>query len=156
VDQEGIIRYVEETFAGVEVLRPVDGLGAGDTFFFYDPRRDRDPARRLPFATIVTKDYAGFDEASQLYRPSVFRLNIGVTRDTFRSLFGTPAGGGTTGTGHDFAALDRLMPHPAYGEQWWVCVLNPGRETFDAVKPLLADAYAKAVRIAGGRDNAES
>jgi hypothetical protein len=154
VNQEDIIRYVEEAFAGVEVLRSADDPGAGDTF--YDPRRDRDPARRMPFATIVTKDYAGFDEASRLNRPGVFRLNIGVKRDTFRARFGTPVGGAATGADHDFAALDRLMPHPAYGEQWWVCVLNPSPETFDAVKPLLADAYAKAVRSAGDRDDAGS
>ena len=69
MDQDAIIRYVTATFAGVEVVRPTDGPGAGDTFFFYDPRRDLDPTRRLPFATIVTKDYRGWDEASQLHRP---------------------------------------------------------------------------------------
>ena len=30
-------------------------------FFFYDPD-DRESARRMPFATIVVKDYPGFDE----------------------------------------------------------------------------------------------
>ena len=42
----------------------------------------------MPFATIVTKDYTGFDTASDLNRPGVFRLNVGVGRDTFRALFG--------------------------------------------------------------------
>jgi len=60
MDQDAIIHYVMDTFPGVEVVRPSDGLGAGDTFF-YDPQHNFDPRRRLPFATIVTKDYRDFD-----------------------------------------------------------------------------------------------
>jgi hypothetical protein len=144
VDQDAIIQYVADTFAGVEVLRPTDGPGAGDTFFFYDPQRNIDPQRRLPFATIVVKDYGDFDNASQLDRPDVFRLNIGVSRDTFRALVGHLP---TQDSDHDedYAELDRLMPHPVYARQGWVCVLNPGQATFDAVKPLLAEAYSIVV-----------
>ncbi|HLZ26230.1 MAG TPA: DUF6194 family protein [Chloroflexota bacterium] len=143
MDQDAIIQYVTDTFAGVEVQRPIDGPGAGDTFFFYDPQRNIDPRRRLPFATIVVKDYGDFDNTSHLDRPEVFRLNIGVSRDTFRARFGNPpAEDSPADSGHDFAALDRLMPHPVYARQAWVCVLNPGLETFEAVKPLLAEAYA--------------
>src|SRR5690606_13205540 len=98
-------------------------------------------------------DYGDFDNASQLNRPGVFRLNIGVGRDTFRALFGDPpSGDATANTDYDFAALDRLMPHPVYAPQWWVCVLNPSPETFDAVKPLLAEAHGKvATRYARTR-----
>jgi hypothetical protein len=74
----------------------------------------------------------------------VFRLNIGVSRDTFRALLGyAPGEESTTSSAYDFAALDRLMPHPVYAPQSWVCVLNPSAQTFEAVKPLLADAYAR-------------
>jgi Family of unknown function (DUF6194) len=143
MDQDAIIHYVADTFAGIEVVRPTDGPGAGDTFFFYDPQHNLDPTRRLPFATIVTKDYGDFDHASQLHRPEVFRLNIGVSRDTFRALFGhAPGEDSTESAAYDFAALDRLMPHPVYAPQSFVCVLNPSPETFEAVKPLLADAYS--------------
>ena len=157
MDQEEIIRYVEETFSGVEVLRPSDGPGAGDTFFFFDPRGDLDPTRRMPFATIVVKDYRGFDESSRLDRPGVFRLHVGVGRETFRALFDDPSGKGGAGADeHDFAALDRLMPHPAYGAQWWVCVLNPSPTTFAAVKPLLEVAYARATaRYAASRTGSD-
>jgi len=73
----------------------------------------------------------------------VFRLNIGVSRETFRALFGhPPSGDRTESTDNDFAALDRLMPHPAYARQSCVCVLNPSPDTFEAVKPLLAEAYS--------------
>lgn len=143
MDQESIIQYVEAAFPGVEVQRPDDGPGAGDTFFFYDPDRNIDPSRRLPFATIVVKDYAGWDESSILDRPGVFRLNIGVGRTSFIALFGHPPSEQIIkAAGYDFAKLDQLMPHPTYGSQSWVCVLNPSPETFENVKPLLADAYS--------------
>jgi hypothetical protein len=143
MDQDAIIRYVMDTFTGVEVARPTDGPGAGDIFFIYDPQHDLEPKRQMPFATIVTKDYGDFDNASQLNRPNIFRLNIGVSRDTFSALFGHPPGAErATSTNYDFAALDRLLPHPVYAPQAWVCVLTPSPETFDVVKPLLAEAYA--------------
>ena len=46
MDQDAIIQYITDTFAGVEVLRPDDGPGAGDTFFFTAAQRDIDPTRR--------------------------------------------------------------------------------------------------------------
>jgi Family of unknown function (DUF6194) len=145
VDQDAIIQYVEDTFTGVDVVRPTDGPGAGDTFFIYDPLHNLEPKRQFPFATIVTKDYGDFDNASMLDRPGVFRLNIGVSGNTFRAVLGhAPTADATEGADYDFAALDRLMPHPVYARQAWVCVLNPGPQTFVAVKPLLAEAYSRA------------
>ncbi len=145
MDQDAIIQYIEDTFTGLEVLRPTDGPGAGDAFFIYDPQHNVDPKRQFPFITIVTKDYGDFDNTSQLHRPNVFRLNIGVSKETFRALFGPPSDAeSATSTIYDYAALDRLMPHPAYASQSWVCVLNPGPETFEAAKPLLAEAYSRA------------
>jgi hypothetical protein len=141
VDQDAIIEYVAKTFTGVEIARPTEGPGAGDTFFIYDPELNLEPKQQIPFATIVTKDYADFDTASQLNRADVFRLNVGVSRDTFRSLFGSATAADSR---HDFTELDLLMPHPVYAPQSWVCVLNPSRETFERVKPLLAEAYASA------------
>lgn len=146
MDQDAIIHYLTETFTGLEILRPTDGPGAGDTFIYYDPQRDLDSARRMPFATMVVKDYGEYDNASQLDRPGVFRLNIGVGADTFRRLFGyLPAAGTTESARYDFAALDKVMPHPVYAPQLWVCVLNPSAETFESVKPLLAEAYSIVV-----------
>jgi hypothetical protein len=145
MDQDAIIYYMTEAFAGVEFVRPTDGPGVGDTFIYYDPQHDLDPKRTFPFATIVTKDYGDFDNTSRLNRPDVFRLNIGVSRDTFRALFGyAPGEASAQSDDYDFAALDRLMPHPVYAPQLWVCVLNPSLATFEAVKPLLAEAYSRA------------
>ena len=167
MDEASIIRYIAETFAGVDVVRPEAGSDApeiawGDTFFIYDPDRNLEPNRRFPFATIVTKDYGDFDRASNLNRPGVFRLNIGVGKDTYRALFGPqpapPGASGVVDTGHDFTALDQLLPHPVYAPQSWVCVLNPGEATFQqTVRPLLAEAYDRAVkRIANARPAGES
>jgi len=55
----------------------------GDTYFFYDPDGVTVPEKRMPFATIVVNDYPGFDEASNLSRPGVFRVNVSVSRDTW-------------------------------------------------------------------------
>ena len=148
MDQASITQDIATTFAGVDVLVASAENGApeiawGDTFFIYDPNRDLDAARRFPFATIVTKDYGDFDNVSNLDRPGIFRLNIGVSKETYAGLFGEGQ--------YDFAALDRLLPHPVYGKNHWVCVLNPSESTFETVKPLLAEAYEIALRRAGAR-----
>ena len=149
MDEDGIRRYIAATFPGVDVQVESEENGApeiawGDTFFIYDPERSFEGARRFPFATIVIKDYGDFDDKSQLDRPGVFRLNIGVSKETFANLFGE-------GGDHDFAQLDRPMPHPVYGPNHWVCVLNPGDSTFEELTPLLHEAYDIAVRRAGPR-----
>ncbi|HET8628876.1 MAG TPA: DUF6194 family protein [Thermomicrobiales bacterium] len=162
MDQRAIIDYIADTFDGVDVVTPTEGIAAGDTFFIYDPDRDLEPKHQFPFATIVTKDYGDFDRASHLDRPGVFRLNIGVSAKTYSALFGPhpsqPAGAGAAESGRDFTALDQLLPHPVYATQSWVCVLNPSAETFETVRPLLAEAYDLAVnrhtarRRTGNRD----
>lgn len=153
MDQDAIIGYVAQTFSGVEVLAPTEGVGAGDTFFIYDPERNLAPKQQFPFATIVTHDYGDFDNTSNLNRPDIFRLNIGVSRETFQSLFGSRATPpGATEKVYDFAALDQLLPHPVYASQSWVCVLNPGAERFEIIRPLLAEAYGLAARRLTQRD----
>jgi hypothetical protein len=154
VDETAITQYITDTFDGLDVVVASQENGApevawGDSFFFYDPGGTTPPDRRMPFATIVTQDYGDFDRASQLHRPGVFRLNIDVGRETYRSLFGPqpsrPGDSGVVDTGHDFTALNQLMPHPVYAPQSWVCILNPSEAKFqEVVQPLLADAYNRA------------
>ncbi|WP_437801066.1 DUF6194 family protein [Sorangium sp. So ce693] len=164
MNEASITRYITDTLDGVDVVVASREAGSpelawGDTFFSYDPGRQLPPAHRFPFATIVTKDYGEFDCASQLDRPGVFRLNIGVSKETYRSLFGPqpspPPAGRAVETGHDFAALDRLLPHPVYAPQSWVCVLNPSEATFEAVRPLLAEAHQLAVSRYAKRETRE-
>jgi hypothetical protein len=136
--QEAIVQYVSETFEGVNVVVATEGLPAGDTFFIYDPHRDLPPKQQMPFATIVTKDYGDFDNKSNLDREGVWRLNIGLSREMFRSLFPNAQ------ADYDYTALDTLMPHPVYAPQSFVCVLNPSEATFEQLKPLLTEAYTRA------------
>ena len=149
MDEASITRYIESTFKGVDVLvgsreRGSPEIAWGDTFFIYDPNRDLSDTRRFPFATIVTKDYGDFDYSSNLDRPGVFRLNIGIRKETYAKLFDAEEI-------FDFAALHRLMPHPVYGQNHFVCVLNPSDSMFEKVKPLLSEAYQIAVKRAAPR-----
>jgi hypothetical protein len=114
----------------------------GDSFFLYDPDDDLPPERQLPFATIVTKNYPGFDTASDLDRPGVFRLNIAVGRTAFEEIVGHPPE--VKADGVDHTALDRLLPHPVYATQGWVCVLNPGAAAGEQVRSALVAAHARA------------
>lgn len=117
----------------------------GDSFFFYDPDNDTPAERRMPFATIVTKDYPGWDVASELDRPGVFRLNLNVGRRRFEELFGFPAAHFQDHQdGFDFAASDRVLPHPTYAKQGWISVVAPGDATRDQIASLVTLAHQRA------------
>jgi hypothetical protein len=93
------------------------------------------------FATIVWTD--DFDEGapSNLARPGVYRLNIGLGKETFRRLVGSIAE-------PDYAALDRVLPHPVYAKQHWISILNPSDASVrDTVIPLLAEAHDRLVAV---------
>lgn len=136
MDEKRIADYITHTFEGVETMETM-----GYTFFFYGQER------MLPFTTIAAADNEG-DRASNLDRPGVFRLNVGVSKPTFQSLFGTDK---IDLDAYDFTALDTLMPHPDYAAQSWLCVLNPDDATFQTLQPLLSEAYDLAVRRAARR-----
>ena len=117
----------------------------GDSFFFYDPAGDTTKDRWFPFATIVVSDYPGFDTASDLNRPGVFRVNINVGRAGFGELIGyPPAAHADNAKDFDYTAFDQLLPHPVYATQAWVSILNPD-ETDDLARRLLTQAHARAV-----------
>ena len=121
---------------------------SGDVFFIYDPEGDLPANRQFPFATIVTND--NYETVSGLNRVGVYRLNLGLTKATYISLFGTPPTErdehGVLATGFDYAALDQVMPHPVYAGQYWVCVVTPSDTTMDTLRPLLAEAHKFAKR----------
>jgi Family of unknown function (DUF6194) len=75
MDAESITKYITDTLPGVEVV-----VASGDSFFFYDADRSEPANQRFPFATLVTGDR--YDQFSNLNRPGVFRLNIGVGKQT--------------------------------------------------------------------------
>lgn len=132
MDETAVTHYITATFADVETTTAYDY-----SFFFYGSER------KLPFATLATVDNE-YDRVSNLDRPGVFRLNIGVSRPTFEALIGTAR---PDLSSYDFTALDVIMPHPDYAAQSWVCVLSPSDATFQhTVQPLLAEAYDLAVK----------
>ncbi len=94
--------------------------------------------------TVKEKDGEN-DNASRVDRPGVYRVNLGLRKETFQHLFGAiparPAAGGVVAMDYDFAALDTLMPHPVYAWMSWVCVLNPSAQTFETLKPLIRESY---------------
>ena len=135
-DHDAVVRYMTDAFPGVDIVRTM-----GATFFSLDPEK------HWPnFATIVTTDEHDMGAPSDLTaRPDVFRLNIGVSRETFDRIVG-----GATDV--DFAALDQIIPHPVYAKQHWIAILNPSAETFETVvKPLLAEAHARGARTRARR-----
>src|SRR5689334_21157986 len=104
----------------------------GYTFFFY--RDDHMHA----FATIASTGNE-YERISNLDRLGVYRLNIGVSRDTFQSMFGK---GKVDVSAYDFTALDIIMPHPDYSSQHFLCVLSPSAATFnERIRPMLTEAY---------------
>ena len=131
MNESSVADYLTQTFPGVETT-----TNFGYTFFFYGSDR------MLPFATIASSDNE-YERISNLDRPGVYRLNIGVSRETFQSLFGTEK---VDLSRYDFTALDVIMPHPDYAPQHFICVLSPSDATFERIRPLLAEAYEIAVR----------
>jgi hypothetical protein len=128
-DLEAITRIIQKRYPDADVVT-IDGA----SFFSLDPEK------HWPnFATIVWSD--DFDQASELSRPGVFRLNIGVSRETFDRLVGAVAE-------PDYTTFDRLLPHPVYAQQHWVSILNPSDTTFrDVALPLLAEAHDRLAAV---------
>jgi hypothetical protein len=136
-DPAAITAHITSAYDGVDVVEAYDAI-----FFSVDP------VKHWPnFATIVTTDIhdQGSGHSSDLSRPGVFRLNIGVGKETFERL--------TAGqTDPDYTALDTVIPHPVYAKQRWVAILNPSAATFESqVKPLLDEAYGRVTRQAQRR-----
>jgi hypothetical protein len=130
MDADRTIEYIADAYAGLNIME-----NAGDTFFIYDPDHDLPPERQMPFATVVTND--NYDTVSRLNEPGAYRLNIGLTKATFTARYST--------SGEiDYAVRDKVMPHPDYAGQHWVCVVNPS--DVEALRPLLDEAYEFAVR----------
>ena len=131
---------------GVVVETASAGSGApaiawGDSFVFDAASAALPADRRWPFATVVTKDYPGFDESSDLDREGVFRVNVNVGKERFAELVGYPPSEfGQHEPAVDPATLDTLVPHPAYGQQGWVAVVSPGARTDQLLRTLLTEA----------------
>jgi hypothetical protein len=130
-DEAAVTHYITNTFPEAEST-----LAFGYTMFFFGSER------MLPFTTLISAD-TEFDRYSRLDRPDVYRLNIGVGRNTFTDLFGMER---PDPASYDYSALDVFMPHPEYAAQHFLCILSPSDETVPAVQRYLAEAYDLAAR----------
>jgi hypothetical protein len=134
---------------GVAAVKASEANGApevawGDSFFYYDSEDDV-AQRKLPFATIVTQDYDGFDMASNLNRHGIYRLNLAVGRVRFEELVGyPPAQHASHEEDFDYSALDCVLPHPVYAAQAWVSILNPGDKTSALARSVIVEAHGRA------------
>ena len=132
-DPDEITSWITTTYPDTVIA---ESMGA--TFFSLDDKHWPN------FATIVTTDEHDMGNPSDLARPGVFRLNIGVGKATFERLTEDT-------TDPDYAALDRVVPHPLYAKQRWVAILNPSRRSYDeVVKPLIEEAYRRLAKPARG------
>jgi hypothetical protein len=144
VTPDEIVDHAESELTGTLVVVASEENGApevawGDIFLIYDPDRVIPAEKQFPYATVVVNDYPGFDEFSDLARDGVYRVNIWVSKDTFDEE--TPDENPDT---IDYTAFDRIIPHPVYGAQSWLSVVNPGQETDAKVRELLAEAHDRA------------
>lgn len=117
----------------------------GERGIFYNP--DNKLKRGVYILTVKEKDGEN-DSSSKLNRENVYRVNLGVYKDTFRERFDfipkRPGKGGIVDMDYDFSATDQILPHPVYGWMGWICVLNPSEKTFEELKPLIQEAYEYA------------
>ena len=95
---------------------------------------------RLSFVTIANSDNE-FDNVSNLNREGVFRVNIGVSKETFKNLI---AESGSEPV--DYSVLNAFLPHPHYSRQHFVCILNPSGENVETTKKLIAEAHSIAAK----------
>ena len=131
MNESAVADYIMKTFPKVETT-----AAYGYNMFFYSSDR------KLSFAILISSDY-DYDNISDLNRPGAYRLNIGVSKQTFHALFGTDE---VNVNDYDFTALDVLMPHPEYAQYHFICVLSPSEKTFENIRGLLAEAYDIAAR----------
>ena len=77
ITEASVAAYIKDNFADVQTSE-----NFGYLFFFYSDDQ------MVPFVTLAASDNE-YDRVSNLDRPGVFRVNIGVSRATFQRLFGT-------------------------------------------------------------------
>ncbi|HNB54818.1 MAG TPA: DUF6194 family protein [Anaerolineales bacterium] len=92
---------------------------------------------RLPFVTFANSDN-DYDNVSHLNREGVFRINIGVSKETFKRLIGERV------EPIDYSVLNVFLPHPDYAPQNFICILNPAGENIETTQHLIEEAHSIA------------
>ena len=126
---DDVIQVLRDTFPDAVVLVIEDAA------FF-----SMDESHWPNFATVVWSDRHDVDAPARLDREGVFRVNFPLAPQEFKRLIGEMTDPG-------YAAFDTLLPHPTYGKQRWVGIVNPSHETFrDVVMPHIRAAHDRLTR----------
>lgn len=137
---EQILQYCLKTLDGTVLTE-----SWGEKGIFYNPNGKL--KRGVYVLTVKEKDGEN-DKGSNLDREGVYRVNLGVRKNTFTEMFGTvpsrPPKGGIVDMPYDFTETNKILPHPVYAWMSWICVLDPSEETFEKLKPLIEEAYEYA------------
>lgn len=114
----------------------------GERGIFYNPNG---VLKRGVYVLTVKEKDGDNDKGSMLNRNNVYRVNVGLRKQTFIKKFGyipeRPSAGKIVKMDYDFTALDTIIPHPVYAWMGWVCVLNPSDETFEDFKEMIQESY---------------
>ena len=140
--KDQIILEVQNSFKGL-----VKNINWGEIGLFYNPENKL--SKGIYLLTFKEKDGAN-DKASNIDRENVYRMNLGISKESFFQLFGNkpkrPKAGQIIDMPYDFSELNRIMPHPVYGWMNWICDLNPTKETFNKLFPLIKEGYSLALK----------
>ena len=114
----------------------------GERGIFYNPNG---VLKRGVYVLTVKEKDGDNDKGSMLNRNNVYRVNVGLRKQTFIKRFGyipeRPSAGNIVKMNYDFTVLDTIIPHPVYAWMGWVCVLNPSDETFEDFKEMIQESY---------------
>lgn len=132
-----ILKYCLENLEGTVLVN-----SWGERGIFYNPGN---MLKRGVYVLTVKEKDGEHDKSSYLSRENIYRVNLGVRKTTFITMFGSipkrPAKGGTVDMNYDFSATNQILPHPVYAWMAWICSLNPSEKTFNELMPLIQEAY---------------
>ena len=140
MNKNKILNYCLENLEGTVLVE-----SWGEKGIFYNPGHVL--KRGVYILTVKEKD-GDNDKSSDLNRAGIYRVNLGIQKQTFTELFGAvpkrTAAGGVVDMEYDFSELDKILPHPVYAWMAWICALNPSEQTFEELKPYIQEAYTYA------------
>lgn len=114
----------------------------GEKCIFYNPENKL--KHGIYVLTIKEKD-GNNDKSSNLNREGIYRVNFGVTKNTFINKFGFIPNrhlkGNTVDMHYNFSTLNMLLPHPVYAWMSWMCILNPDTNSFNHIKQFINESY---------------
>ena len=135
-----ILKYCLDNLDGVNLV-----LSFGERNIFYNPENK---LKRGVYVLTVKESDGKNDFSSNLNRENIYRVNIGIRKETFKGKFGfipkRQKKGESTYMDYDFSVQNKIMPHPVYAWMGWICVINPSIETFEDLKPLIIESYEYA------------